>query len=172
MTENNKNNTSGDGCQPVAQLLPDFCDVRTVFITVVLTEVLAIVFSLAASNNTSQFWDYLSLSSFLMLWIALLDAAAICSLRRWLLSQKHSICLFITFLLMMAVSLLVTMLVNKAGILFNYEDNTLDNLLILRVMTISAVIYFLLLRYFYIQYQWRLNLAAQSRAEIQALRAL
>jgi len=40
-----------------------------------------------------------------------------------------------------------------------------------RVMTISVVIYFLLLRYFYIQHQWRVNLAAQSRAEIQALRA-
>jgi two-component system sensor histidine kinase AlgZ len=39
------------------------------------------------------------------------------------------------------------------------------------VLTISAVIYFLILRYFYIQHQWRINLAAQSRAEIQALRA-
>jgi two-component system sensor histidine kinase AlgZ len=38
-------------------------------------------------------------------------------------------------------------------------------------MTISAFIYFLLLRYFYIQHQWRLNLEAQSRAEIQALQA-
>ena len=38
-------------------------------------------------------------------------------------------------------------------------------------MTISAVISFLLLRYFYTQQQWRLNLAAQSRAEIQALQA-
>jgi two-component system sensor histidine kinase AlgZ len=38
-------------------------------------------------------------------------------------------------------------------------------------MTISAVIYLLLLRYFYIQQQWRENLAIKSRAEIQALRA-
>jgi two-component system sensor histidine kinase AlgZ len=38
-------------------------------------------------------------------------------------------------------------------------------------MTISAAIYFIVLRYFYIQQQWRLNLAAQSRAEIQALQA-
>jgi two-component system sensor histidine kinase AlgZ len=171
MTEITANNTSNNNDQLITHLLPDFCDVRTVFITVVLTEVLAIVFSLAASNSTIQFWDYLALSSFLMLWIALLDAAMLCNLRTWLQSKKESLCMIITFCLMMCISLLVTMMVNKAGILFNYEDNTLDNLLILRVMTISAVIYFLLLRYFYIQYQWRLNLAAQSRAEVQALRA-
>jgi two-component system sensor histidine kinase AlgZ len=69
---------------------------------------------------------------------------------------------------MMTTSLLVTLVVDR---IFEFNDNTLDTLFILRVMTISAVIYFLLLRYFYIQQQWRLNLAAQSQAEIQALRA-
>jgi two-component system sensor histidine kinase AlgZ len=176
MTENIANNTekkqtTKNNTQPVHPLLPNFCDVRNLFVAVLLTEVLAIVFSMAASTNSYQFWDYLALSSFLMLWIALLNSAALCLLRNWLHKQKQNLCLLLSFCLMMGVSLLVTMMVNKAGILFDYDDDTLANLLILRVMTISAVIYFLLLRYFYIQHQWRINLAAQSRAEIQALRA-
>jgi len=171
MTENIANNTINDHSQLAPPLLPNFCDVRNLFIAVLLTEVLAIVFSMAAASNSYQFWDYLSLASFLMLWITLLNAVVLCQLRHWLHQQKQNLCLLFSFCLMMSISLLVTLLVNKAGILFDYDDNTLDNLLILRVMTISAVIYFLLLRYFYIQHQWRLNLAAQSRAEIQALRA-
>jgi two-component system, LytTR family, sensor histidine kinase AlgZ len=169
MPENIVNNTSDDNRQSAPLLLPDLCDVRNLFIAVLLTEVLAIVFSMAASSDMFQFWDYLSLASFLMLWITLLNATLLCTLRHWLHRQK--LCLVYTYALMMAISLLVTLLVNNAGILFDYDDDTLDSLLILRVMVISAVIYFLLLRYFYIQHQWRLNLAAQSRAEIQALRA-
>ncbi|MFV2004265.1 MAG: sensor histidine kinase [Gammaproteobacteria bacterium] len=171
MAENIANNTTNHTAQPAHALLPNFCDVRILFIAVLLTEVLAIVFSMAAASSSKQFWDYLSLASFLMLWITLLNSAVLCQLRNWLHKQKQNFCLLLSFSLMMSISLLVTLLINKAGIFFNYDDNTLDNLLILRVMTISAVIYFLLLRYFYIQNQWRLNLAAQSRAEIQALRA-
>ena len=171
MTENIANNTSNNNAQPAHPLLPDFCDVRIIFAVILLTEVLAIVFALAAATNSTQFWDYLALSSFLMLWISLLNSAVLCQLRNWLHKKKQNLCLLISFCLMMGISLLVTLLVNNAGIFFDYNDDTLDTLLILRVMTISAVIYFLLLRYFYIQYQWRLNLALQSRAEIQALRA-
>jgi len=171
MTENIANNTSNDFAQPAHPLLPDFCDVRNLFAVIVLTEVLAIVFALAASTDSVEFWNYLALSSFLMIWVALLNSAILCKLRNWLHNKKQNICLLISFCIMMSISLIVTLLVNNAGILFDYDDNTLDTLLILRVMTISAVIYFLLLRYFYIQHQWRLNLALQSRAEVQALRA-
>ncbi len=171
MTENIANNTSNNNAQLAHPLLPDFCDVRNLFAVILLTEVLAIVFAMAASTSSKEFWDYLALSSFLMMWISLLNSAVLCLLRNWLLKKGQNLCLFISFCLMMGISLLVTLLINNAGILFNYSDNTLDTILILRVMTISAVIYFLLLRYFYIQHQWRLNLALQSRAEIQALRA-
>jgi two-component system sensor histidine kinase AlgZ len=171
MTENIANNTSNNNAGLVQPLLPDFCDVRALFAVILLTEVLAIVFAMAAATSLIEFWDYLALSSFLMIWIALLNSAVLCVLRNWLHKQKQSLCLFISFCLMMSISLLVTLLVNEAGILFDYNDDTLDFLLILRVITISAVIYFLLLRYFYIQYQWRLNIALQSNAEVQALRA-
>ncbi len=172
MTENIANNTLKRNGALTPYLLPNFCDVRILFILVLLTEVLAIIFTMAAASNMEQFWDYLALSSLLMLWIALINAAILCSLRSWLHKQQDIHCLIISFCLMMSISLLVSLLANKAGsLLYLQFDNTLNSLFLLRVMTISAVIYFLLLRYFYIQHQWRLNLAAQSRAEIQALQA-
>jgi two-component system sensor histidine kinase AlgZ len=173
MTENIANKTRNNNSQLTLYLLPDFCEVRNIFVIVLLTEVLAIIFAMAATTNNVQFWDYLALSSLLMLWVALLNAAVLCRLRSWLHKQKENHCLMISFCLMMGVSLLVSLLASKAGTLFYFEfdESTLGTLFLIRVMTISAFIYFLLLRYFYIQHQWRLNLEAQSRAEIQALQA-
>jgi len=172
MAENITNNNSNTENQSATCLLPNFCDVRNIFIVVLLTEMLAIVFSMAAASSVVQFWDYLALSSLLMLWIALLNAATLCLLRSWLNKQKQSLCLILSFSLMMSISLLVSLIASKTSMLFiMFADDAMGSLFLLRAMTISAVIYLLLLRYFYIQQQWRLNLAAQSRAEIQALRA-
>jgi len=173
MTENIANNTANNNDQLTAHVLPDFCDVRNVFIVVLLTEVLAIIFAMAATSSSVQFWDYLALSSLLMLWIALLNTAILCRLRSWLQSQKRSHFFILCFSLMMCTSLLVSLIACKTAALFyaDVDENILDALFVVRVLTISAVIYLILLRYFYIQQQWRVNLAAQSRAEIQALRA-
>ena len=169
MTENTAKIQSGNNNEISSCLLPNFCEIRNLFVAVLLTEVLAIIFAMAASSSSAQFWDYLAISSLLMLWITLLNVAVLCALRNWLHQQKQNHCLVISFTLMMSISLLVALLASEAKELLLLTTN--DSLFILRVMTISAVIYFLLLRYFYIQFQWRINLQAQSRAEIQALRA-
>jgi len=173
MTENIANNTASNNTRLTSCLLPNFCEVSNIFVIVLLTEVLAIIFAMAAASSSAQFWDYLALSSLLMLWIALLNTAVLCQLRLWLHKQKETHCLILTFCLMMSISLMVALLASEAGaiIYIELDDSALGELFLLRVMTISAAIYFIVLRYFYIQQQWRLNLAAQSRAEIQALQA-
>jgi len=160
MTENTAKNHSGNNSEIVSCLLPNFCDIRNIFVAVLLTEVLAIIFAMAASSASVQFWDYLAISSLLMLWITLLNVASLCALRNWLHQQKQNPCLIISFTLMMSVSLLVALLASEAKELLYLATD--DSLFILRVMTISAVIYFLLLRYFYIQHQWRINSQAQT----------
>lgn len=169
MTENTAKNNSGNNNGINACLLPNFCEIRNLFVAVLLTEVLAIILAMAASSTSEQFWDYLAISSLLMIWITLLNVACLCALRNWLHQQKQNHCLIISFTLMMSISLLVSLLAAEAKGLLYFSGE--DNLFLIRVMTISAVIYFLLLRYFYIQQQWRVNLQAQSRAEIQALQA-
>ena len=173
MTENIANNNANHYNETTPCLLPNFCEVRNIFFIVLFTEVLAIIFAMAVSSSSTQFWDYLALSSLLMLWIALLNAAVLCTLRNWLDKQKPAHCMLLSYGLMIMVSLLVASMADLASSWFYLKDEnySLNSLFFIRVMTISAVIYFLLLRYFYVQYQWRLNLAAQSLAQIQALRA-
>lgn len=173
MTDNTVNNNANNDSGINSCLLPNFCEVGNLFIVILLTEVLAIIFAMAASTSSEQFWDYLAFSSLLMIWIALLNAAILCKFRDWLHKREQNQCLFISFCMMMIVSLVVGLTANQINHLFyfDYQRNASDSLFLIRIMTISAVIYFLILRYFYIQLQWRKNLAAQSHAEIQALRA-
>ena len=154
-------------------LLPDFCDVRVIFMVVLLVEVLALVLTMAIPTTTAAFWDYLAFISMLMQWIALLNAATLCASRRWLNRQPEQRTLFISFALMMMVSLLVSLVMLELQRLLALDEQTspLGENFLLRVMLISAAIYALVLRYFYIQHQWRSNLSAQARAELQALRA-
>ncbi len=171
MSDTNKHPTNIRLSKPA--LLPDFCDVRVIFMVVLLVEILALVLTMAIPSSTADMWDNLAFISMLMQWMALLNAAALCYSRRWLnrLSERRT--LFISFALMMAVSLLVSlvMLQLQRWMGLDPETSPLGDHFLPRVMLISAVIYALVLRYFYIQHQWRQNLSAQARAELQALRA-
>ena len=172
MTENTANNLIDSPVDNNQRLLPNFCNVRNIFILVLLTELLAIIFAVAAAPDEGRFWGFLAMSSLLMLWTALLNAAVLCKLGSWLNRQDDIRCMVFTFLLMMSVSLIVAVTANIATEAFIIgTSRETEVLFIVRVLTVSAVIYFLLLRYLYVQHQWRLNLAAQSRAEVQALRA-
>ena len=58
-------------------LLPDFCDVRVIFMVVLIVELLAMVLAMAIPSTTKVFWDYLAFISMMMQWIALLNAAVL-----------------------------------------------------------------------------------------------
>ncbi len=58
-------------------LLPDFCDVRVIFMLVLIVQLLAIVLAMAIPSTTEVFWDYLAFISMMMQWIALLNAAVL-----------------------------------------------------------------------------------------------
>lgn len=172
MTEKSENNT----INVEHGLLPDFCDVRVLFILVLLTELLALVLSLAVPGSLYHFWDYLAFVSMLMQWIALVNAALLCPLRRLLNKMADGIAITLIFSIMLLVSLLISWLSIKLNThLFYVIDSgkvkQLDQTFLLRIMAISAAVYAVVLRYFYIQRQWQRNIAAQAKAEIQALRA-
>jgi two-component system sensor histidine kinase AlgZ len=157
-------------------IIPDLCKPRNLFIVVLLCLVTAIVFALTASSDSTEFWSNLAGYAFLMLWIALLNVAVLCTARAALSMIAIHYVAVISFIIMMSISISVAIFVIEFitpaySLLFPEPDAFDSRWYLLRVVTISAVIYFLLLRYFYIQYQWRLNLLANSEARIQSLRA-
>jgi two-component system, LytTR family, sensor histidine kinase AlgZ len=154
-------------------VLPNFCDVRVIFMLVLIVELIAIVLAMIIPSTTLEFWDNLAFASMLLQWIALVDAAVLCAIRGLLWRSSATIEMLAAFCVMMLVSLLfgiLTLQLNGWAQL-GTPDNLLGEHFLLRFMVISVVIYAIVLRFFYIQHQWRLNLHAQSRAQIQALQA-
>lgn len=152
-------------------LLPDFCDVRVIFMLVLLTELLAMV--LSSVPSASDFWDRFAFISMLMQWIGLINAAILCGLRSRLNTLSNKANMASSFCLMMLVSLGFGFLIITIKSWLGIDDFTspLGEHFLLRIAIMSAAIYAVILRYFYIQQQWKLHLLAHSKAEIQALRA-
>ncbi|MDH5611543.1 MAG: histidine kinase [Gammaproteobacteria bacterium] len=152
-------------------LLPNFCDVNVVFMLILLVELLALV--LTSAPATINFWDQLAFISMLMLWIGLLNAAVLCKARRWLNALPSQSGIFFSFIIMMLISLIFSLVVIAINNQLLLDDLTspLSDYFLARIMLISAVIYAVLLRYFYVQQQWKIHIQSHSKAQIQALRA-
>ena len=58
--------------------LPDFCNVRIVFVAILLGELLAIVLTLASYDNLTGQLDKLALISLFIQWISLSCIAVLC----------------------------------------------------------------------------------------------
>jgi two-component system sensor histidine kinase AlgZ len=155
------------------ELLPNFCDVRVIFMMILVLELLALVLSLAIPSSHEQLWNYLAFISMMLQWLGLINAALLCSARRWLNRQAQHKTLIYSFCLMMLVSLFfsITMLQLKSWMGLDDQTSPLGEHFLIRIMIMSAAIYALVLRFFYIQQQWKLNVNAHAETEIQALRA-
>ncbi|HED34086.1 MAG TPA: sensor histidine kinase [Gammaproteobacteria bacterium] len=153
--------------------IPNFCDVAVVFMLVLLVELLAILLALASPSRLG-FWDRLALISLFAQWIALVNAALLCGLKEWLNRQSVVVCSLSSFSIMCLVTLAFSALVLYFGEplgLMSFSKNIEAYYFLFRNFAISGIIYAVLLRYFYVQHQWRSNLEAQSIAQIQALKA-
>ena len=64
--------------------LPDFCAAPTLFVVLLVAELVAIVLSIATLNASSDFLVTLSKLSLFMIWVALASSAVICLLRKHL----------------------------------------------------------------------------------------
>lgn len=153
--------------------IPNFCDVTVVFMLVLLVELLALLLALVPSTH-SGFWDRLALISFFAQWLALVNASLLCGFKNWLNQQKVVVCTIVSFTLMLLVTFIFSLMVVHFGDvigLFLSGSQQEIYYFVLRNIAISGIIYAVVLRYFYVQYQWRSNLQAQSHAQIQALKA-
>ncbi len=150
--------------------LPDFCALPMVFGVVVLSELFAIVLVLAGSQP-ERIWDDLALSSLFMQWAGLSGAVLLCVLRKPLSrlgdigAGTASYLLLVVLVLLLsegAYHLLLDGLPGEPEGHFQF---------VARNLAVGAIVAGIILRYFYIRHQWRLQVEAKSEARLQALQA-
>jgi len=153
--------------------LPNFCDVNVLFMLILLVELLALILTLASSVVT-EFWVRLSFISLFTQWLALSNAGLLCLWRKKLNRLSALSNGLISFSIMMSVTLIFSLLVIYFGHFIGiYKTTQLSwtQYYLLRNLAISAMIYAIVLRYFYIQFQWEYEIKAQGLAQLQALKA-
>ena len=154
--------------------LPDFCAAGTLFVILLVAELVAIVLTLASHTPEGQFLLVLSKISFFVLWLAVLGTAILCKLRGWLEHTGKSRAFVISFLLLVSLCLVVAELAwqlpaRLVGV--NVIDDTHADFL-LRTLAISAIIIALAMRYLYVSSEWRRSIVLEAQARISALQAL
>jgi two-component system sensor histidine kinase AlgZ len=154
--------------------LPSFCDVRMVFSVVVIAELLAFILTLVSNGVLDNPWANLGLVSVFMQWIALTSAALLCVCRPLLQRLGNSVAALVSYLLVLLVTAIISELafwLIISSTLFPDVGEQEHAVFLLRNLIISTVIAAVILRYLYVQFQWRQQLEAESRARIQALQA-
>lgn len=154
--------------------LPDFCAAGTLFIVLLVAELVAIVLTLAAHTPEGQFLLLLSKTSFFVVWLALLGSAILCQLRGRLERAGKTRAFVISFIMLELMSLVVAELawqvpwrVTGTSII---NDSHPD--FILRTLAISSIIIALAMRYLYVSSEWRRSIVLEAQARISALQAL
>lgn len=159
--------------QKSTSFLPDFCNARTVFVVILLAELLAIVLTLAQPPYLdNQLYD-LAMYSLFIQWVALSCTGVLCLSRsrlqhcedHWAATISYAITLIVTILI---GELAWWLLGRRPGYNFIGVDH---KSFLLPITGISAIVWALALRYFYVQHQWRIRVASESEARFLALQA-
>lgn len=137
---------------------------------VLVSELLVLTMSLAASGIRGFAWESFALTSLFVLWVVLSSAALLCAARQWLNQHSVVVVALLAILLVASVTTLFTFLSNwllqaMMGVTAHWQ--LLDDLL--RNVLVSLVMAGMLLRYFYIQMQLRRQERAELNARIEAL---
>ncbi|UVE17657.1 sensor histidine kinase [Pseudomonas sp. LS44] len=164
------NNFQRPGAPQDDFFLPELCLPEALLALVLLAELLVLVLVLAEPMQPTFNWVRLALTSLFVQWNVLLSAAVLCRLRP-LLSRTRAayagmLCCLIVLLLALGCTAVADFYDLGGPLPGSGELN-----LYLRHGMISLIMSALLLRYFYLQSQWRRQQQAELRARIESLQA-
>jgi len=150
--------------------LPDFCSLPVLFTLLVAGALAATVVWLAAGDHR-DFSGY-SVGILFVTWLTLVIGVTLCLLRAWLQRLPGHLPFLAAWLLIMPIVGVASWLAHsldealQMGLLGDGPTTfVFDNVLI------AALLGAAILRYFYVSAQWRLRLAAVTRAQVEALQA-
>ncbi|MBN4080280.1 histidine kinase [Beggiatoa alba] len=155
-----------------AIFLPDLCTIKMVFGVVLIAQLFAFILVINPNRNLSINWLQLSLVSLFVQWCALTSCALLCVLRTILGRLSDAFAGFASYMIILFVIYIMSELTYLALAIPAWEYINQSRITFLsHNLLIGALISGPVLRYFYIQHQWKLKLTAESKARFAALQA-
>jgi len=145
-----------------------------VFAVVIIGQLLAFVLTLAPLSLDQQRWNDLALISLFIQWNGLLCSSVLCLLRPTLKKYSNQFAAASSYLTLLLVLTLCSEL--SFYIMEYYQMTEIITAashweFLLHNLLIGGIISALALRYFYIQYQWRVKMQAETCTKLQLLQA-
>lgn len=150
-----------------AGFLPDFCRMQTLFVVVISAELLVFVLVLAQPPGANR-WQLLGLYSLYVQWVALGCSVVLCLARAWLMRWPAAVAGVLAWLVVVLITAAVAW---PAASLVAPPGATTDWGFVLRSAGIAALVAAVVLRYLYLQQDWRRRVERASGARVQALQA-
>jgi len=151
--------------------LPDFCAAGTVFVVVLIAELVAILLTLAAYDTPGRFLIELAKMSLFILWLAVLGSVVMCLFRDKLERAGKTRAFVISFILLEVLCVTLGEISYQTTRIFGasliIEDTHAG--FILRTFAISSIVVALAMRYLYVSSEWRRSIVLEAQARISAL---
>jgi len=160
--------------QDKTSFLPNFCSADVLFVVVLSSELLAIILTLALPLNTDDMMLNLAMNSLFVQWIALSCVGILCITRRYISRLSERQAAAVSYLLVLLVSFIIAELAWWSLYVYpdrGNPDQKLHLLFLIRSLGISAIVGAIVLRYLYVQNQWRKNIETAALSRFQALQS-
>ena len=154
--------------------MPTFCSTPTLFVLMIIGELVALVIVLAPQDSPREWLPRLATTSVYVQWLVLLDAVVLCSLREPL----QRLLTAIGFVVAWSMAVVTTTL--ASWVVCRIDQSLALNLTVPVSETarsvfanaaISALIAAATLRYLFVLEQWRERVQAAAKAQVEALQA-
>ncbi len=159
---------------PTRPWVPDFCRVWTLFAVIVGAEIVVVILSIAPLGR--EHWNPYAFgtASLFAQWTALVSAMLLCKLRLFLSRLRPVLGALIAWSLPVGVATFGAWLLLQIDVglgLLLGEPNVDPLRFVVRCAALAGLISAAALRYAYVQEQWRQQVQAQAKAEVDALQA-
>ncbi len=158
------------GPLPDGGFLPNCCDVRTIFAAVLTGEILAIAFVLVPMPAGDP-WHTLAVVSLFVQWVVLGSSALLCIGRVWLARLGNQGAGLASYGVIVLLTGTVSLAVLWLAPVYAWSGQGTGWQFLGRNLAVSAIIAAVLLRYLYVQHQWKTNLESETQARIQGLQS-
>ena len=153
--------------------LPDMCRAKNVLYLTLIAQLLAIILALNTSFISGDFWNALSLNALFILWVGFTCASIFCAFKHQI--NRYSpiyICILMFFTINITtlfITWVISSLLPQLDLFMTPSQNHMS--IYFRNVGISIIFSLILLRFLYIQFQWRKQSKAEANAQLDALQA-
>jgi len=154
--------------------LTDFCETIRLFVAVVMIQILVIVYSLSFLSFDTDYLRKLSILSLLAQLTGLFLLIVLCKFNKFFNSYKVIPGVALICLLVILTTTIISQLVGWLDLQLSLQifgNQHAINYLNFKLAVTALIICFALIRYFYIQDQWKLQIEKLSNSRLRALQS-